>query len=187
MKNIIALAVLTLALSASAQETNSIKFDKTLLTTNSVSVSTNKTYWERLTQNDKPWTWEFTLSGGGQTVNHQTEFGVDFSVATNPFKWPIWVGLAQGFAWEPTFAGSSDVFADWAIPVYKDVLFLNTGWSVGTTYNSAESAIWRTGPEVSLQWYVTDNTFIIGGINYDAFVGRGDTGVRYSLGIGLSW
>ena len=183
MKNILALAVLTLALSASAQE---VKFDKTLLTTNTVTVSTNQTYWERLTTNDKPWTWEFTLGGGGITVNDETEFGLDFSVSTNPFKLPIWVGFVQGLAWEPDIAGSTDVFADWSVPLYKDIVFLNVGWSGGIVYDENDS-VFRTGPEATLQWYVTESTYLYGGVNYDAWRESGDNEFRYGFGIGLSW
>lgn len=98
----------------------------------------------------------------------------------------LWVGVAQGVYWEPTFAGSTDIFADWSTDLYKDTIYLNTGWSVGTLYGGGSSITWRTGPEVYLQYYASDNAFIFAGVNYD-FMSRGDNGFRYSIGIGLSF
>jgi hypothetical protein len=131
--------------------------------------------------------WEVTLGGGGSSVKGNSDFGLDFSIATNPFEKlsSLWVGVAQSIYWEPCVSGSTDVFVDWNTHVYKD-LYLNTGWSVGTVYDRYASSIFRTGPEVSLQYYTSDNAFIYAGINYD-FVNRGNNGLRYSFGLGLSF
>jgi len=116
---------------------------------------------------------------------------LDFSISTNPLKArpEIWVGLVQGLYWEPTFAGSTDLFVDWSQNLWNDTLYLNVGWSGGALYdNSGANAIWRTGPEATLQYYTSDNAFIYAGVNYDVFSSdKNEGGFRYSFGIGLSF
>lgn len=150
--------------------------------------------------------WELTLGGGGESINGQNSFGMDFSISTNPFKKrpEVWVGLAQGLYWEPTFAGSTDLFIDWSQPILpsklNDRLYLNVGWSGGALYTNAKDeccvvggekardVIWRTGPEATLQYYTSDNAFIFAGVNYDVFKSdHNEGGFRYSFGIGLSF
>jgi hypothetical protein len=126
------------------------------------------------------------IAGGGTTINGDSEFGFDVSLSTNPFKnlSSLWLGVAQGVYWEPSFSGSTDVFADWNTHLFGK-LYLNTGWSVGIVYDS-EDSFTRTGPEVSLQYYTSENSYIYVGVNYD-FVSKGDNGFRYGFGIGLSF
>jgi hypothetical protein len=140
--------------------------------------------------------WEFTLGGGGENIDGENVFGLDFSISTNPFeKRPeIWVGLAQGLYWEPTFAGSTDLFVDWSQAIlpktFDDSLYLNVGWSGGALYGdyADENPVWRTGPEVTLQYYTSDNAFIYAGANYDVFSSDENEGNwRYSFGIGLTF
>ena len=130
--------------------------------------------------------WEFTLGADGTSVNGNNTFGLDFSVSTTPvpetFSW-LWVGVAQGVYWEPTFAGSTDVFVDWSRDVWKDTVWINIGWSVGAVYDET-STQWRTGPEFVVQYYTSDNAFVFAGVNYD-FVDKGSDGFRYGFGIGL--
>lgn len=186
MKNIFrSLSIATLALSVAAviAQTNApstnalprITIDPIVLSTN--SVPSGKEYGG----------WELTLGGAGETVNGESSFGLSVSLETNPFKSrpEVWLGVSQEVNWTPSFSGSTDLFADWAWKVYKDTVFLNTGWSVGSVYDN-ESTVWRTGPEVSLQWYTSDNAFIYAGVNYD-IVNKGDNGFRYSFGIGLAF
>lgn len=130
---------------------------------------------------------ELTLGGSGIKDKETSEFGLDFSISTNPFKHvpQVWVGVAQSLFWaSSSFDGSTDVFADWNTHIYKD-LYLNTGWSVGSVYDK-HSHIWRTGPEVTLQYYTSDNAFIYLGANYD-IVSEGNNGFRYGFGIGLAF
>jgi hypothetical protein len=167
MKNIIKIAIIGLSLvglTINAQ-------------TNSVSTENKKDYGS----------WELTLGGGGITLDNQTEFGLDFSLSTNPFeKLPnLWLGIAQGFAWEPKFAGSTDFFADWTTHIYKE-LYVNTGWSVGAVYGIESSIVWRTGPEVTFEYYVGDSSFIYAGVNYD-ITSRDKNDFRYSFGIGMTF
>jgi hypothetical protein len=131
--------------------------------------------------------YELTFGGAGTTINNQSEFGFDVSLSTNPFeKLPqIWVGIVQGTYWEPIFGGSTDIFADWSIPIYKEKVYINPGWSVGSVY-SKEDAIIRTGPELTLQYYTSGNAFFYAGANYD-MVSKGKNEVRYSFGIGVSF
>jgi len=136
--------------------------------------------------------YELTLGGGGTEINGESVFGLDFSLSTNPFKCrpEVWVGIAQGLYWEPSFAGSTDLFVDWSQNIWKEQLYLNVGWSGGVQYdNAADSeAIWRTGPEVTLQYYTTGNAFIYAGVNYDVFSSDGEEGNwRYSFGIGFTF
>ena len=135
--------------------------------------------------------WELTLGGGGESIDGENSFGLDFSLSTNPFKArpEVWVGFAQGLYWEPTFAGSTDLFVDWSQNLWKDTLYANIGWSGGALYDNGDSdVVWRTGPELTLQFYTSDNAFIFAGVNYDVFRSdKNEGGFRYSFGIGLSF
>lgn len=133
--------------------------------------------------------YEFTLGGGGVTVGGETQFGVDFSLSSNPFESApnIWIGFAQGVSWEPAFYGSTDVFIDFSTHIYKN-LYLNVGWAGGVTYSDedCEDTIWRTGPEAILQYYIGENAFIYTGCNYDLDINDDvEEGFRYSVGIGI--
>lgn len=135
---------------------------------------------------------ELTLGGGGETIDGESVFGMDFSLSTNPFeKRPeVWIGIVQGLYWEPTFAGSTDIFVDWSQNVWKETLYLNVGWSGGALYGDymEENPVWRTGPEATLQYYTSDNAFIYAGVNYDVFQSDNNEGSwRYSFGIGLTF
>ena len=134
--------------------------------------------------------YELTLGGGGFTnpKTSETQFGLDVSLSTDPFeKVPcLWVGVAQNLSWEPTFAGETDLFSDYSWHIYKQ-LWLNTGWSVGVSYdNTGASAVLHTGPEVSFEYYIGDSSFIYWGAN-DDIPSRGDNGIFYKFGIGLTW
>jgi len=134
---------------------------------------------------------ELTLGGGGTEINGESAFGLDFSLSTNPLKArpEVWVGIAQGLYWEPTFAGSTDLFVDWSQNIWNDTLYLNVGWSGGALYdNSGENAIWRTGPEATFQFYTSETAFIYAGVNYDVFSSDDNEGNwRYSFGIGITF
>lgn len=134
-----------------------------------------------------PFTIEMTLGGGGIEVNGVTEFGLDVSLSTNPFEdLPnLWLGVVQGAAWEPKFFGSTDVNVNWSWHLYEE-LYLNTGWSAGAEYSEDTQAMWRTGPEATLQYYVGDSSFIFAGCNYDLNKNAAD-GWRYSFGIGITF
>lgn len=173
MKNILLVLAFVLALAVQAQ-------------TNQVPVTQEQTGAAAKSQS---WSVEATIGGGGiSTRNSDGQFGLDFSLSTNPFEGltHVWVGVAQTLAWEPSFAGSTDVFTDWSTHVYKD-LWLNVGWSVGASYDTYDTEIWRTGPEATLQYYVGDSAFIYAGVNYDAFVSEGEDAFRYSFGVGLAF
>ena len=62
--------------------------------------------------------YEFTMGGGGMTVDGNSEFGINLSLSVNPFKQipNIWIGVAQGVAWEPKLGGTTDIFSDLGIP-----------------------------------------------------------------------
>lgn len=177
MKNVfITLVVLAMTLlSLNAQTTN--KFDTTVvLSTNTVAETGRAVN-----------SVELTLGGGGTVVDGESVFGADFTLSTNPLKIrpEIWVGIAQGLYWEPNFAGSTDLYVDWSQDIWNDTIYLNAGWSGGVLYDMEDTEIWRTGPEVSLQYYTHDNCFIFVGANYDVWVSEGEKEFRYSFGIGI--
>jgi hypothetical protein len=142
---------------------------------------------------------ELTLGAAGSTVpkTGETSFGLDVTYSIQPLKQPIWFNLSQGLYWEPSLSGSTDISSTWAWRIYKESLYLNTGWSVGATYDR-ETLGWRSGPEISLQYYTSGNAFIYVGANYDLFTkdsdgwhtAEGQSGLnslRYSAGIGFSF
>lgn len=132
--------------------------------------------------------YELTLGGGGFTApkTGETQFGLDVTLSTDPFaKAPnLWVGAAQDISWDPSFAGETDVFSDYSWHLYGQ-LWLNTGWSVGISYDETGS-IWHTGPEASFEYYIGDSSFIFAGINLD-MASKGDSTLPYRFGIGLTW
>ncbi len=128
---------------------------------------------------------EFTFGGYGSSVNGENEVGVDVSFSTNPFKTlsKLWVGVAQGVYWAPTFGGSTDFNVNWSTHLFKE-LYINTGWSVGGVYDAVSFA-GRTGPEVTFQYYLGSNSFIYAGANYD--ISKDTSGFRYSFGMGMTF
>jgi hypothetical protein len=94
----------------------------------------------------------------------------------------LWFGVAQSVGWTPQVAGSTDLDANWNIHIYGN-LYALPGWSVGTVYQANSAAVFRTSPELQVQYYLGDDVFLIGQGNYD-LVSRGDNAFRWSLGIG---
>lgn len=140
---------------------------------------------------------ELTLGGGGVTSpsTGETEFGFNFTLSAQPLKQPIWFGISQELGWEPSMYGATDLYSDWSWDIVKDKLCLNTGWSVGALYDR-ENLGWRTGPELTLQYYTSGNAFIYAGANYDLLtkdsVGwhsfdQNLNNIRFSAGIGFSF
>lgn len=129
---------------------------------------------------------EFTLGGGGAEVNGESNFGLDLSLSTNPFEFSpaIWVGVAQSIYWEPKFGGSTDFYVDWSQDIWDDTIYLNVGWSGGYVYTSGLN-YFRTGPELSIQYYTHDNCFVFAGVNWDIWSETGDNEIRYGFGIGI--
>jgi hypothetical protein len=133
--------------------------------------------------------YDITISAGGLMLpsNGQSETALDFSVAFNPLKSArnLWFGVAQSVAWSPQVAGSTDLDVNWSIHIYNQ-LYILPGWSVGTVYEANGPTIWRTSPEVQAQYYLSDDCFLIGQVNYD-LVSQGEDDVRWSLGIGFEF
>ncbi len=168
---------LVLALAALAQ-------NDTNVVTAPVDLSTNAP----VSGKSEPMSIEVTFGGGGISVGDTHEFALDFSFSLNPIaKLPnLWFGVNESVAFYPNFAGSTDLFSDWVTHIYKQ-LYVNTGWTVGTVYAKDEDFVYRTGPEVTFQFYVKDNAFIYAGANYDIVGKQNDNGFRYSFGIGLTF
>jgi hypothetical protein len=140
---------------------------------------------------------EFQLGGSGLTNPRtgETSFGFNTSLSIQPLSKPIWFGVSQELGWEPSVFGATDLDSAWSWDIVKDKLSLNTGWSVGATYDR-HTLGWRTGPEISLEYYTSGNAFIIVGANYDLFskqsshapwVTAKDNALRYFFGIGISF
>jgi hypothetical protein len=153
--------------------------------TNQAEVSTLKT--NAVEKADKDFgAYELTLGGGGV----KNSWGLDLSLSTNPFKRlsSLWLGVGQSVAWEPKFSGSTDLFADWGTHLIGQ-LYINTGWSVGALYDTHALDYWRTGPEVTFEYYVGDSSFLFAGANYDAWRSHKseDDHFRFSWGLGITW
>lgn len=160
-------------------------------TTNAVSLSLTNAPDEKT-----GWPKELTLSGSGVTnpKSGETEFGLSVSYSVQPLKQPIWFGISQDLGWFPSLEGATDLDSTWSWKLVQDKVYLNTGWSVGATYDR-HSIGWRTGPEVSLEYYTKGNAFIIAGVNYDLFTHSATDGwqtakgnpLRYFFGIGIAF
>lgn len=185
MKKTLAILALVASLGvySNAQTTNTVATPK--LSLDSVPAETGKQAGQ----------WELTLGGGGTSIDGENAIGLDFSLSTNPLKTrpEVWFGIAQGVYWEPSFSGSTDLFVDWSQAILpsklNDSLYLNVGWSGGVLYdNQGTSPVWRTGPEVTVQFYTSDNAFVYGGVNYDVYQSdRNEGNWRYCFGIGISF
>lgn len=205
MKNILVTLTLALALiglTASAQNTVTVTNYVTITNTITAPAITygNSGHMPMDESKSKGWPVELTLGAGGITVpgTGHTEFGFNFTLSVQPLSVPIWFGISQELGWEPTLAGATDLDAAWAFSLIKDKLYLNAGWSGGATYDR-ETLGWRTGPELSLEYYTTGNAFIFVGVNYDLAVrdssgswhiAEGSSGLnnlRPSAGIGIAF
>jgi hypothetical protein len=151
-------------------------------TTNSDAISYNKV--------------DLTVSQQGTAYNHNRSFGLDVSLSIDPFASvpSLWVGVSQSVYWQPAFAASTDVDADWVFNVHGN-WYVNPGWSIGEVYGANTPRLTRTGPEVEVQYYFNDNWFIAFNANYDLvteqdgrWASSGDTvGLRESIGFGFEW
>lgn len=130
---------------------------------------------------------DLTFGASGTTIAGHSELGIDVSASVNPFAAvpSLWVGGSQSLYWEPAFAGSTDLDADWSQQIYKQ-LYINPGWSVGNVYAVGSQDFWRTGPEVTFQYYTSDDAYLYSGMNWD-FVTSGKPGLRWSFGIGIEF
>lgn len=135
--------------------------------------------------------YDLTIGGDGFTNPHTLKngFEIDVGLSSNPFKKlsNLWIGIDQAIGREPSLSGSTDLTAYWPVDVYKGSIYINPGWSGGVLYGDGEPSIWRTGPIVEGQYYVTDNSFVYTDINYDLLMSKGNGGFRYSIGIGIEW
>ena len=175
------LAIVLLGCSVNAQTTNG---GTTVITGPTVATNTS-THWPM----------EITIGGSGLTdpKTRDSQFGLAGTISVQPFSVPVWIGINQELGWNPQIVGATDLYSDYAWRLGTDKLYLNTGWSAGMLYD-ANTIGWRTGPEVSLEYYTKGNAFIQAGINYDLetyasggwqFAGSG--ALRYSVGVGIAF
>jgi hypothetical protein len=169
--------------------TLAVRADESTVSTNQLLTTTALTE----TNSDVAQGYEITLGGGG-FINPKTgekQVSLDVTFETDPFASlrSLWIGGEQSISWTPTFAGYSDIFAEWSFGVWKDKLFLNTGWDLGITYAPESEVVWNTGPHASLQYFVAADVFTYAQANYD-IESKGNTdqnNVRLSFGIGWSF
>lgn len=142
--------------------------------------------------------YDITFSSAGSSYGGNNQVGIDFSVSTDPFKkFPdIWVGVSQSLYWAPSFGGSTDVDIDWNYNVYGNFC-VQGGWSAGDVYGAGLENLIRTGPEFIAQYYLSNDTYLYGAINYDLLTKQSsgkwttsnsdNNGVRWSLGFGVEF
>lgn len=199
----LSLAVALLGSTANAVTvTNTVTVTNVVTITNIITASAmtpgNSGHMPMVEAKANGWPMELTLGGAGMTnpKTGETSFGIDASLSVQPFTVPVWFGISQGFAWEPSFYGSTDFDSTYAFTLIKDKLYMNAGWSGGAIYDRSTIG-WRTGPELQLEYYTSGNAFIYVGANYDLFThdsggwhtaeGNGLNNLRYSFGIGIAF
>ena len=141
---------------------------------------------------------DLTIGAAGTSYNGHNTTGLSISGSVNPFSScrSLWFGINQSVYWQPTFSGSTDVDINWnyTVSCISDNLCVLPGWGIGSVYGADAGTLWRTGPDLQVQYYTSDKAYIYGQIDYDAvtqqgssaFQTRGDNnGVRWSVGIGI--
>ena len=142
---------------------------------------------------------DLTFGSAGTSYGGHNEVGIDVSVSIDPFqKLPeLWVGVSQSLYWQPAFAASTDIDAAWNFNITDKICVLG-GWSIGDVYGAADiNNLIRTGPEAIAQYYVSDNAYFYGAVNYDLLTQQSgqswqtsnsnNNGFRWSFGIGLEF
>jgi hypothetical protein len=141
---------------------------------------------------------DLTFGSAGTSYGGHNEVGIDVSVSIDPFqKLPeLWVGVSQSLYWQPTFAASTDIDAAWNFNITDKICVL-AGWSIGDIYGASDiDNLIRTGPEVIAQYYVSDDAYFFGAVNYDLVTKNSSSGWqtdsenngwRFSAGIGLEF
>jgi hypothetical protein len=159
--------------------------DPTLNPNDAAKVDTNT-----LSPSDLPKeAYELTLGGGGfiSPKTGKSQFGFDASFSTNPFKKAssVWIGFDQDLSWQSSFAGETDVDADYSWQVYKQ-LYFDLGWSMGVAYDTDWVFVWHTGPYFEFEYYVGDSSFVYLIVDDDA-PSRGENTVQFKTGFGLTF
>jgi hypothetical protein len=167
-KNILIAAVLFISLGAYADDS----------ITNAEVASTNLTV-----DSTK---YDIALGGSGYVTSRgkDSSQGINASFSLDPFKAvrPLWFGISQSAAFRP-FTGETDADADWVINLYNQTYFINPGWSAGIAYGSGKPIL-KTGPEVQLQYYVSDTAFFYADANYN-LQNHQQSNWTWGIGIGI--
>ena len=187
--------ILTLGLfiGLTAQAQNTVTVTNYVTITNTVAADLTAT-------NEAPdfGKYDITFASAGSSYGGQNQVGVDFSISSNPFQdlSSLWFGVSQSLYWAPSFGGSTDVDVDWNVNITDKICVLG-GWSVGDVYGAGVDNLIRTGPEVIAQYYLSNDTYLYGAVNYDLLTqqsGQGwqtsnssNNGWRWSLGIGVEF
>ena len=189
---IVVLALALCGLSASAQNMVTV--------TNYVTITNTVVADPLAATNDAPdfGKYDLTVSSDGSHYGSQNQVGVDFSLSSNPFEdvSSLWVGISQSVYWAPSFGGATDLDADWNVSI-TDKFCVQGGWSVGDVYGAGVENLIRTGPEFIAQYYMSDDVYLYGAVNYDLLTQQGsggwqtsnsdNNGLRWSIGIGTEF
>ena len=136
--------------------------------------------------------WRLTLSGTGASdkdfENHSIAAQGDISYFVAD---PIRIGLRQGFGFADVKDGGSSwnastkISADWVFDLGRWQPFV--GVSGGYVYGDDINDSWVGGPELGVDWFVNNTTFIFASVGYDFDLQEGlDSGAwQYALGIGF--
>jgi hypothetical protein len=136
--------------------------------------------------------WRLTLSGSGSSDKDFESNAISVAADISYFVAdPIRVGLRQGFGYADvegggsSWTGSSRVTADWVFDLGRWQPYVGVG--AGYNYGDDVDDNWFGGPEVGVDWFVNNTTFIFAQVNYDFDLEEGlDEGAwGYSLGIGF--
>jgi len=147
-------------------------------------------------------TWEFTLTGSGasnQDVN-AGNFGVQASIgyflvdqleiqARQTLNYADADNVGGGTSWSASTAAAIDYHFD--LDRWQPFIGAGIGYSYGKNTNDTAFA----GPEAGVKYFVKDDTFIYGLVQYQFFFNSGDDvsdafqdgSFLYALGIGFTW
>jgi hypothetical protein len=144
--------------------------------------------------------WEFLLNAGGSNDRRFTSGGFNLNVEAGYYVTDeVLVSLRQNVNWaDQPGSGSSSVLGT---GVGVDYHFDFGQWrpfvglTLGYVYGNAVRNSWAMGPEAGLKWYLDNNTFIVGRVNYEfLFRSAGDLDdnwdngrFNYVVGIGLNF
>ena len=143
--------------------------------------------------------WELLLSGAGNS-NKEIDAG-SFNVSGTLGTYltdEILVALRQSVGYSDlggssNWAGNTRVAADYHFDLGKFRPFI--GANVGYVYGDGVNDTWAGGPEAGLKWYLQEEAFVFGRVEYQFFFESSDDvednfddgNFIYTLGIGMNF
>jgi len=144
--------------------------------------------------------WEMFVAGSGASDSGFDNTSLSLSLSLGYFfNDNLEAGVRQGIVFSDTDAGGSDFAATTA--GFVDFHFDLDRWQpfvgafIGYSYGDDVEESWVAGPEGGVKYFVKDDTFIYGLIQYQFFFNSGDDvsdafqdgSFLYALGIGFTW